>query len=191
MLRHAWAGFCRHFPDRGALWRAGGIGGDRRASGCRLGLLRRGAVGLTILFQLVPWLYLVLKIAGGAYLVWIGIQFLKAGKAPEAAIAQVREPLAARAAARKGLLIGLTNPKAMVYFGSIFTLFLKPGSPLWLDGAAIGIVTFDVVVWYGFVSLVFSRDMVRHAYQRMGHWIERAAGVVMAGFGLKLLLARD
>lgn len=147
--------------------------------------------GLTILFQLVPWLYLVLKIAGGAYLVWIGIQFLKAGKAPEVAGALVREPLAARAAARKGLLIGLTNPKAMVYFGSIFTLFLKPGSPLWLDGAAIGIVTFDVVVWYGFVSLVFSRDAVRRAYQRMGHWIERAAGVVMAGFGLKLLLARD
>jgi threonine efflux protein len=146
--------------------------------------------GLTILFQIVPWLYLVLKFAGGTYLVWIGIQFLRAGKAPEAEEASRVETLPALASARKGMLIGLTNPKAMVYFGSIFTLFLKPGSPLWLDAAAVGIVTFDVVVWYCFVSLLFSRKPVRHAYQRMGHWIERAAGAVMIGFGLKLVLTK-
>jgi threonine/homoserine/homoserine lactone efflux protein len=147
--------------------------------------------GLTILFQIAPWLYLVLKIAGGAYLVWIGVQFLRAGKPPETADTPRTETLPAIEAARKGLLIGLTNPKAMVYFGSIFTLFLKPGSPLWLNFAAVGIVTFDVTVWYGFVSLLFSRGPVRRAYQRMGHWIERTAGAVMLAFGLKLVLARD
>lgn len=41
--------------------------------------------GLTILFKIAPWLYLVLKLGGGAYLIWIGLQFLKAGKSPEAA----------------------------------------------------------------------------------------------------------
>jgi threonine/homoserine/homoserine lactone efflux protein len=146
--------------------------------------------GLTILFQIAPWLYLVLKIAGGAYLVWIGIQFLRAGKAEISADTPRLETLSTAEAARKGFLIGLTNPKAMVYFGSIFTLFLKPGSPLWLNFAAVGIVTFDVTVWYGFVSLVFSRGAVRRAYERMGHWIERAAGAVMIGFGLKLVLTK-
>jgi RhtB (resistance to homoserine/threonine) family protein len=146
--------------------------------------------GLTILFQIAPWAYLVLKFAGGAYLVWIGIQFLRAGKSEETAESTRVEALPPTVAARKGLLIGLTNPKAMVYFGSIFTLFLKPGSPMWLDAAAVGIVTFDVTVWYCFVSLLFSRGPVRRAYQRMGHWIERAAGTVMVGFGLKLVLTK-
>ena len=54
-----------------------------------------------------------------------------------------------------------------------------------------GIVTFDVTVWYSFVSLLFSREPVRRSYERIGHWIERTAGAVMVGFGLKLLLARD
>jgi len=146
--------------------------------------------GLTILFQIAPWLYLVLKIAGAAYLIWIGIQFLRAGPAAVATSVSAPDSLPAATSARKGLLIGLTNPKAMVYFGSIFTLFLKPGSPLWLDCAAVGIVTFDVTIWYGFVSLLFSRVPVRRAYDRMGHWIERTAGAVMVGFGLKLILSK-
>jgi threonine efflux protein len=147
--------------------------------------------GLTILFQIAPWLYLVLKVAGGSYLVWIGIHFLRAGKPPEAASQARAEELSAAASARKGFFIGLTNPKAMVYFGSIFTLFLRPGAPLWLDFAALGIVTFDVTVWYGFVALLFSRPPVRRSYERFGHWIERTAGAVMVGFGLKLVFSKD
>jgi threonine efflux protein len=145
-------------------------------------------LGLAVLFKIAPWLYLALKIVGGGYLIWVGIQFLRAGKAPGPADPPLRETLSAAEAARKGLFIGLTNPKAMVYFGSIFTLFLKPGSPLWLDAAATGIVTFDVVAWFCFVSLMFSRGPVRRAYERVGHWVERAAGAVMIGFGLKLVL---
>lgn len=147
--------------------------------------------GLTILFQIAPWLYLVLKVAGGAYLIWIGIQFLRAGKSPEAACANGAGKLSLAASFRKGLVIGLTNPKAMVYFGSIFTLFLKPGSPLWLQFAAVGIVTFDVTVWYCFVGVLFSRPAVRWAYERTQVWIERTAGAVMLGYGLKLVLTKD
>jgi threonine efflux protein len=147
--------------------------------------------GLTILFRIAPWLYLVLKVAGGGYLIWIGIQFLRAGKSPETARETRAAALSDSVSARNGLLIGLTNPKAMVYFGSIFTLFLKPGAPLWLDFGAVGIVTFDVTVWYSFVALLFSRPQVRRSYERFGHWIERFAGAAMVAFGLRLVLSKD
>ncbi len=147
--------------------------------------------GLTILFQVVPWLYLVMKVAGGLYLIWTGIQFLRDNGSPETASGNGPPALSPTHSFRKGLMIGLTNPKAMVYFGSVFTLFLKPGSPLWLDFAAVGIVTFDVTIWYGFVGVLFSRPVVRRLYDRMQRWVERAAGVVMVGFGLKLLLAKE
>lgn len=147
--------------------------------------------GLTILFQIAPWLYLVMKIGGGLYLIWIGIQFLRDSGHAEAANGNGVPALSVLESARKGLMIGLTNPKAMVYFGSVFTLFLKPGSPLWLDFAAVGIVTFDVTVWYCFVAGLFSRPMVRRLYDRLQHWVERVTGAVMVGFGLKLLLTKD
>ena len=147
--------------------------------------------GLTILFQVVPWLYLVMKVAGGLYLIWTGIQFLRANSNPEAASGNGLPALSPAHCFRKGLMVGLTNPKAMVYFSSVFTLFLKPGSPLWLDFAAVGIVTFNVTVWYGLVGALFSRPMVRRLYDHLQRWVERAAGVVMVGFGLKLLLAKE
>lgn len=147
--------------------------------------------GLTILFELVPWLYFGVRVAGGLYLVWIGVQFLsvRGGSKDEAAAGPA--PLPIGRGFRRGLLIGLTNPKAMVYFASVFTLFLKPDAPLWLAIAAVAIVTFDIAIWYGFVGVLFSRPRMRQLYDRLRSAIERTAGVVMVAFGLRLVLSSD
>lgn len=147
--------------------------------------------GLSILFQVMPWLYLAMKVAGGLYLAWLGLRLLRGGSATNAAEGSALPTRSTSQSFRRGMLIGLTNPKAMVYFGSIFTLFLKPGAPLWLDLAAIGIVTVDVVVWYGFVGVLFSRPLVRRAYERLHKWVERLAGAMMMAFGVRLLLSGD
>jgi len=147
--------------------------------------------GLTVLFRIAPWLYVAMKIGGGLYLVYIGFLLLRGGK-EEASASAIGAPEPSLASSfRKGLLVGLTNPKAIVYFSSIFTLFLKPGSPLWLEGGAAAIVAFDCFVWYGLVGVLFSRERVRRTYGRLQHWVERAAGAVMVTFGLQLVLARD
>ncbi len=147
--------------------------------------------GLSILFQVMPWLYVAMKVAGGLYLAWLGIRLLRGGGKANATDGDAQPTHSPWQSFRRGMLIGLTNPKAMVYFGSIFTLFLKPGSPLWLDLAAIGIVTVDVVVWYGFVGVLFSRPVVRRTYERLHKWVERLAGAVMMAFGVRLLLSGD
>ena len=147
--------------------------------------------GLTILFQIAPWLYGAIKLAGGAYLIYLGQSLLRArADACTGAPLGKTEP-SARKGFMKGLLVGLTNPKAIAYFSSIFTLFVKPGSPVWLQAAAVGIATFDTLVWYCLVGVLFSHSAVRRGYGRLGHWIERAAGAVMVAFGTRLILARD
>ena len=147
--------------------------------------------GLTILFQIAPWLYGAMKLAGGAYLVYLGLNLLRA-RADERACAPPGETgLSTRKGFTKGLLVGLTNPKAIVYFGSIFTLFVKPGSPVWLQAAAVGIATFDTLVWYCLVGVLFSHSAVRRVYGRIGRWIERTAGAVMVAFGIRLVLTKD
>lgn len=149
--------------------------------------------GLTILFQVLPWLYSAMKVAGGLYLAWLGIGLLHDGPQKPSTGADGCVAAAQRVPNGyvKGLWVGLTNPKAMVYFGSVFTLFLKPGSPLWLDTGAVAIVTFDCFVWYGLVGVLFSRAAVRRRYEKLQHWIERAAGAVMLAFGARLVLVKD
>jgi RhtB (resistance to homoserine/threonine) family protein len=147
--------------------------------------------GLTILFRIAPWLYVAMKIGGGLYLAYMGFMLLRGGNAAAPAPANGASATSLARSFRKGLLVGLTNPKAVVYFSSIFTLFLKPGSPLWLDVAGVAIVALDTSVWYGFMGVLFSRDRVRHLFERLQHWVERVAGAVMLGLGVRLVLARD
>jgi threonine efflux protein len=143
--------------------------------------------GLTVLFRLFPWLYGILKIAGGCYLVFIGVTFWRG--AAGANSANVR--LYAQSGFMKGLSVGLTNPKAVVYFGSIFTLFVKPGAPAWFQLAAVGVATFDTLVWFGLVAMFFSHASVRAVYDRVRRSIGRITGAGMMAFGARLIVAED
>lgn len=81
--------------------------------------------GLSALFDLAPWLYGGMKLFGGAYLVYLGVRLwrARAGSAPMPASPVQRGVAAAYA---RGLLTNLSNPKSVIYFGSIFVLFMAP-----------------------------------------------------------------
>jgi threonine efflux protein len=88
----------------------------------------------------------------------------------------------------RGLLTNLSNPKSVVYFGSIFALFMRPGIPVWVQFVAVSIVLFDTVLWYGTVAIMFSNRVVRQLYTRIQRPIDRITSCVMIGFGVKLML---
>ncbi len=89
------------------------------------------------------------------------------------------------------MLTNLTNPKSVVYFGSIFALFLGPRTPIAVQVAAVGIVLANTVLWYGTVAAVFSRMVVQRLYATAHRSINRVAGMVMIAFGARLMLERE
>ena len=56
----------------------------------------------------------------------------------------------------RALLLQLSNPKIMVFFGSIFLSLLPAQSPGWLDGAALAIVAVNEFTWFALLALLFS-----------------------------------
>lgn len=136
--------------------------------------------GLSALFQLSPRLYIVMKVVGGAYLIYLGIG-LWCGAGDLAGAPQTHNSFV------RGLLTNLSNPKSVVYFGSVFTLFLKPGTPTWVNAAAIAIVLANTIVWYGALAVLFSRASAQRLYAKAERPINRAAGTVMIGFGAAIL----
>lgn len=148
------------------------------------------ALGLSSLFRVVPWLYGGIKLLGGAYLVYLGVSLWRsAGRADES-----EAPAAGgsqRSAFARGVLTNLSNPKSAVYFGSIFALFLKPGTPAWVQVAAVAIVLANTLLWYGTVAALFSSAAVQRAYAAIRRPLDRAAGALMIAFGARLILARD
>jgi RhtB (resistance to homoserine/threonine) family protein len=148
------------------------------------------ALGLSALFGMAPWLYGGLRLVGGGYLIYLGLRLWLGESRPTSPRRPAAESSRLKAYAR-GLLTNLTNPKSAVYFGSVFTLFMGPNTPAWVQVAAIGIVVFDTVLWYGTVAALFSRESVRRLYAAVRRPVDRAAGAVMVVFGARLVLLRD
>lgn len=147
-------------------------------------------VGVSVLFETATWLYVALKLLGGAYLVYLGVQGWRNSNKPVISnVEELARPPSKWRAFRMGFITNLTNPKAVIFFGSIFAALLAPSLPAWVRGAAVGIVFFNALCWYMLVAVVFSTRKVQHVYAQAKRHIDRAVGGFLALLGLRLMLS--
>jgi threonine/homoserine/homoserine lactone efflux protein len=83
------------------------------------------AVGLGAILQRSATAFVVVKVIGAAYLVWLGIQAIRHRKSLADAFAAVAEPREGWRAARDGVVVGLTNPKSYILFGAVLPQFVN------------------------------------------------------------------
>lgn len=101
-----------------------------------LGIAVAAALGLGALLALSATAFSLVKFAGAAYLIWLGIKALRSAQAPEAGTAPAPEPPAR--IFRQGLVVALLNPKTALFFAAFLPQFVQPhGSPA-LQGALLG-----------------------------------------------------
>lgn len=147
-------------------------------------------LGLQAVLLAVPSVYLALKLLGGLYLSWLGLRIFLAARVPlavEVPGQRVGSPLS------RSFWLGLTtqvsNPKTAIVYASVFAAFL-PGHFSPLFAAALLCVVFVVEAgWYAVVATLLSSSRPRHVYLGYKAWVDRAAGLVMVGLGLKLIAA--
>ncbi len=147
-------------------------------------------LGLSLVLSKLAWLYDALKLAGGAYLIYVGIRMWREATLPlplaSEGLAGVRAS-DARAYVR-GLVTNLTNPKSAFYYVSIFAVLLPPELPIWVRGAAVAVVVAVSLAWYSVVAALLSTMPAQRAYARVKTWLDRVAGTVFIAFGLRLAL---
>ena len=88
-----------------------------------------------------------------------------------------------------GFLCNALNPKAPLYFLSVFTLVLSPEMPIHqiiFYGLWMMVVQF---AWFSTVAVLLSKPVIKEKFRRIGHWIDRCMGLVMIVFGLRLLIS--
>jgi len=146
--------------------------------------------GLQALFTRFEWLYLAFRVGGGAYLLYLAFMLWRHAGAPLPAISSAR---IARTTGWQGflraLLLQMSNPKIMVFFGSIFLSLLPAQSPGWLDAAALAIVATNEFTWFALLALLFSGDAAQAFYRRTKLWLDRIMGGALALLGMRLMLA--
>jgi threonine efflux protein len=146
--------------------------------------------GLSVLFEMVPSLQTGIRIAGAAYLIYLGIRLWRARAVKPDAPGEP-EAGAAQGAFLRGFATGILNPKSLAYFASIFVLFVPADAPIGVSLAALAIVAIDNLVVYGLAAALFSTPVVRKGYLALRRPIDRVCGTLMVAFGAKLIFSRN
>jgi len=143
--------------------------------------------GLQALFAQFAWLYRVFQVAGGLFLVYLAVMIWRHARDPLPEIANMTRGSDGQIFAR-ALLLQLSNPKIMVFFGSIFLSVLPHDMPAWMQATVLALVAFDEFTWFALLALTFSGNTARAFYRRAKFWIERFMGGALALLGLRLAL---
>jgi RhtB (resistance to homoserine/threonine) family protein len=170
---------------RTAVWSSIGIGCGLSVhiAYCILGLgyfLKNSEVALA-----------TVKYLGAAYLAWVGVQALRAkARGGDVDLATGVAAPTDRSAWTTGFLVNVLNPKAALFFISLFPLAVSVTTPKLVQLGYGMWMTLSTIAWFSFVSVVFTREDVRRRFLRHGHWIDRALGVVFIGFAVSLVFAK-
>ena len=141
-------------------------------------------LGVHVVLSTVPVLYAVLKVLGGAYLVYLGWNMWRNATQP---IDLQETGTTSRRSFWLGLVTQISNPKAAVVYASVFVSLLPREMPLWAM-LVLPVVIFCIEAgWYSIVALALSAPVPAAAYLRWKRWIDRAAGGVMGLLGIKLI----
>lgn len=146
------------------------------------------ALGISTLMLSYAWVAEAVRIAGALYLIWLGYKSIKSAMKPKVQ-AEVAPP--ARRAFLRGLLIHLTNPKAILAWGAVYAVALPAGASwteIWGVFAALSLTSAIIFIGYG---ALFAAAPIRRGYARAGRWIEGAFGVLFCAAGLRLIAVRS
>lgn len=144
-------------------------------------------LGLQAFLLAVPSAYLVLKICGGIYLLWMAFKIIKHAKEPISSDDETTTQMSLRRAYTTGLITQLSNPKIAIVLASIFTALLPKEIPTYFYVVLPILCFFIDAGWCSLVAVALSAEKPRRVYLKFKAGFDRAAGAVMTALGLKLI----
>ncbi len=182
-------------PGNLALVTSTGKGGVQGGLAATLGIIAGDQVlmwaavaGVAAVLAASPALFDAVQWMGAAYLAWLGVRMLRA-RPGDAPVIDIRAGQYFRQAA----LITLMNPKAIVFYMAFFPLFVDPTrhQGLWTFGA-MAITIAALTFAYGTIMVALTRAFANRlrASPRLRSLLEKAAGVCLIGFSIKLAVGR-
>ncbi|MHC5226083.1 LysE family transporter [Ignatzschineria sp. LJL83] len=167
-------------------------------------------LGLHVLVEKMPWIQTVLYCAGGAYLSYLAYLLLNSSfvqikaRKKQSEIQDINTEHAEEDCAEtiktteiekkyhnklllKGLFTNLANPKALIYFGSVFVLFVGDQVSDIVRLEIFALVVLETFLWFMIVATLFSLPKLKAIYQKVSIYIDGIAGIFFLGFSINLI----
>ena len=148
------------------------------------------ALGLSALMIANAWLVDVLRYCGAAYLIFLAFKALRSAASNKPMMLATTSQGSAARLFTKGLLIHLTNPKAIFAWGAIFSIVVPSGSSF---GEVLrvfaSLFAISTTVFIGY-AILFSAPSFARAYQNSRRWFETTFALMFGYAGFKILTAK-
>ncbi len=170
-------------------------GGFKAAIGLHVGgyvHVFAAALGLAVILELVPTLFMVIKFCGAAYLVWLGIAMIRAGAA-KLEMPEIRQR-SARRAFFNSMAVEILNPKTALFFLAFLPQFVDPAGalPAWAQFLILGTVV-NLTFSSADIVAVMTTDQILKRMRRNSRaqkWMKWAGGSILVGLGVHLAASR-
>lgn len=148
------------------------------------------ALGMGALMSANAWAFEVIRYLGACYLLFLAFKSARSAIAGPGEAARYTEVSSLKTAYARGLALHLTNPKAVLFFGSLFAVGIPAGSPvtsLILVVTAVGLQS--LLVFHGY-ALMFSSAPMIAGYRKLRRCFEAAFAIAFGFAGFKILTTR-
>jgi len=147
-------------------------------------------LGIGLLISQSVVVFNILKWLAAGYLFYLGIKALRARPAAPGTVDEPTPRQQGRRAFSMGFITCALNPKATLFFLSLFAVVISPQTPSWARAVYGVYLTIATTLWFCLVARLFSLPQIRAGFTRMGHWFDRAMGAVLVGLGLHLAFSQ-
>jgi len=164
-----------------AIWTALGI-----SMGIAIHVLY-SVFGVALLLQKNQNLFTLIKLAGALYIIYMGYKTLKEGQKELSFQHSGNQIPATWQAIKTGFITNVLNPKASLFFLSIFSVLIPPDTPARiLTGIGVMLITVTFL-WFALVSIIFTNNKVVRRYEKYEKYILKIFGILLIVLGLSII----
>ena len=187
--------------DTAQVLRAVAIGGKKQAYATLFGIMCGvwiwgigAALGISALLVASKSAYLVLKIIGAGYLLYLGLKMIWESRIinSESITARIEEKKDFRKTFNMAFLITFTNPKNGAFYVAILPVFLPEGMPAFFGGLILSTIhNLCCLIWFTMIiyGASFAKETLRKP--KVQSWVERISGLALVGFGIRLAMEKN
>jgi threonine/homoserine/homoserine lactone efflux protein len=159
-----------------------------------LGHVAAAAFGVSTLLAVVPTLFPTMKLVGAAYLIWLGIKYLRGARSLVSSPPKQPAP-APRKALRDSIIVEATNPKSALFCLAFLPQFTDPSAalPVWAQILVLGVIANAMFSVTDAIPIEMSHAASTRlrSSERFVRALQRLGGGVLIALGVNLALARN
>lgn len=147
--------------------------------------------GIALIISQSIILFNIIKILGALYLIYIGYKSITSKSShADLSTESAKEDISPITAIRIGFLTNVLNPKATLFFLSLFTLVISPDTPTLTLVTMSLLMVMNTTIWFSLVAVFFTQKTVQNQYKKFESIFNKIFGTALVALGIKVALTQ-